>query len=81
MKKMQKILIPALCFTLLLSMLSGCKKEQAPETEADSGIRVEETGSEEVTESAAESEVDATMLENEGDVVIVIPDDQEEAGE
>ena len=65
--------------TLMAALLSGCKAQKPQETETRLIIEETETLVSEETESAIEAE--ATMLVNEGDVEIIVPEDQDMGGE
>lgn len=85
MKKMNKVLASALALLLMTAVLCGCKAGNTQKTETS--IKVGETGTHVTEESEilvsgeTETEEAATFLVNEGDVEIVVPDDQEMGGE
>ena len=97
MNRTNKIMIPIMAICLMLPMLSGCKADKETEAETKLQIEASETGqissevaekasdkeesTSEMEEGASESEVDASFLVNEGDVEIIVPDDQEMGGE
>ena len=58
---------------LSVTIFTGCKTEKMQETESEQQNEATET----VTSETEEAEI----LENEGDIEIVIPDDQESGGE
>ena len=77
MKKINKGFIPVICMCFILTMLSGCKGQKEQET----AIKVEDTVAVSTTETETESETEESHLTDEGDVVIVVPDDEEMGGE
>ena len=74
---MNKIIILVMCALFALAMLSGCKAQKGQET----SITVKETVAVSTTETETESETEEPHLTDEGDVEIVIPDDEEMGGE
>ena len=82
MKRVYKSFLAGVCCLLIALTFAGCKKGHNSET--NSAIDAVQNETAKVTESekqTEESEIEATILENEGDVVIVVPDDQEAGGE
>ncbi len=79
MKKMNKVLASALALLLMTAVLCGCKAGNTQKTETN--LKVEGTETLVTEETETENVEDATFLVNEGDVVIVVPEDQDMGGE
>ena len=75
MKKMNRILASFLVLLVITASLCGCKAENTQKTETN--LKVE--GTETLVTEETETE-DATFLVNEGDAVIVVPEDQDMGG-
>lgn len=78
MKRMNKLFVLVICALFAFSMFSGCKAKKAQESETNIKVETEAVTTE---ETECETEEETSALVDEGDVEIVIPDDQEQGGE